>query len=180
MGSVPDDARSPDAPPVDRLHRQPGDGWVTCGDHRHWGLHGAGGLFLARGVRGTPVTHVALQHRAVWSDQGGTWGIPGGAVATGESATAGALREAEEEAGIDPADVDVVGTHVLDHGPWSYTTVVGRERAGAHVEPRATDAEGIEVRWVALDELDGLVLLPAFADALDALLALAQEPADQP
>jgi len=172
---VPDDTRSPDAPPRHLLHRQPGDGWVTCGDHRHWGLHGAGGLFLARGERGTPVTHVALQHRAVWSDQGGTWGIPGGAVATGETAVDGGLREAQEEAGIDPADVDVVGTHVLDHGVWSYTTVVGRERAGARVDPRATDPEGIEVRWVALDELDALPLLPAFADALGALLALARE-----
>ena len=31
------------------FHRHPGDGWVQCAHgHRHWGLHGAAGLLLAR------------------------------------------------------------------------------------------------------------------------------------
>jgi 8-oxo-dGTP diphosphatase len=150
---------------------------VECGDHRHWGLHGAAGLFLVRresavdGVR--RVTDVVLQHRAVWSHEGGTWGIPGGAVAPDESAEAGALREAGEEAGVDPAAVRILGEHLLDHGPWSYTTVVAEVAPGARVDPAATDAESIAVRWVPVEEVPALPLHPAFAAAVADLLAVA-------
>jgi septum formation protein len=158
---------------IDRLHRHPGDGWVTCGDHRHWGLFGAAGLFLVRrGPDGRP-TDVVLQHRAPWSDQGGTWGVPGGALDPDETAVEGALREAGEEAGIEPAAVRVLTTHVLDHGPWSYTTVVAEVAAGARVEPAATDPESLDVRWVPVDEAPTLPLLGAFRSAWPALIELA-------
>nr|WP_106266739.1 NUDIX hydrolase [Isoptericola halotolerans] len=153
-------------------HRHPGDGWVECGDHRHWGLHGAAGLFLVRRAPGPrdgalgPVTDVVLQHRAAWSHHGGTWGIPGGAVAPDETPTQGALREAAEEAGIDPAAVRVTGRHVLDHGVWTYTTVLAETVSGRRDPVAATDPESIEVRWVPIDDVAGLSLHPAFADAL--------------
>lgn len=160
---------------------------MRCGDHRHWGLHGAAGLLLARrrGAPGTggapgPVTDVVLQHRALWSHQGGTWGVPGGALAPGETAVEGALRESLEEAAIPPEAVGVVGTHVLDHGPWSYTTVVGEVAPGAVVEPAPADPESLDVRWVALEELDGLPLLPAFGAALPDLLRLLDHGAAAP
>ncbi len=160
-------------PPRDGLHRHAGDGWVACGDHRHWGLYGAAGLLLARRDATTgAVTDVVLQHRALWSDQGGTWGVPGGALDPSEDAVTGALRETREEAGVDPAAVAVRGTHVLDHGPWAYTTVVGEVAPGAAVEPAATDPESLEVRWVPLGELGTLPLLPAFAAALPRLLTM--------
>lgn len=162
-------------PPAAPLHRHPGDGWVTCGDHRHWGLHGAAGLLLVRRDDAGAPTHVVLQHRALWSDQGGTWGVPGGAVGPDETPVEGALREAREEAGVDPADVRVLATHVLDHGPWSYTTVVADEADGRAVEPAATDPESLEVRWVAVGEVTARPLLPAFADAWPALLRLAAD-----
>lgn len=162
---------NPTVPPAD-LHRHDGDGWVTCGDHRHWGLFGAAGLFLVRrDVTGAPSAMV-LQHRALWSHMGGTWGIPGGALAPDEKPEDGALREAAEEAAIEPAAVHVVGTHVLEHPAWTYTTVVADVAPGHTVEPRAADPESLEVRWVGLDELDGLTLLPAFGHALPRLLAL--------
>ncbi|WP_402464338.1 NUDIX domain-containing protein [Isoptericola aurantiacus] len=163
-------------------HRHPGDGWVRCGDHRHWGLHGAAGLFLVRrgpapdGRTDGPVTAVVLQHRAAWSHEGGTWGIPGGALAPGESAVAGAQREAAEEAGLDRVHLRVLGEHLLDHGSWSYTTVVADVRPGTGVEPAATDAESIAVRWVPVAEIAGLPLHPAFAAALDDLFAIASPP----
>lgn len=146
------------------LHRQPGDGWVecTCGS-RHWGLHGAAGLLLVRTDASGHATDVVLQHRAVWSDHGGTWGIPGGALAPGEDAVAGAVREAAEEAGIDPAALEALATRVLDHGPWSYTTVLARA-TGPH-DPRATDPESLDVRWVPVGEVATLTLLPAFGAA---------------
>ncbi|MFP3712968.1 NUDIX domain-containing protein [Puerhibacterium sp. TATVAM-FAB25] len=160
-------------PPRDGLHRHAGDGWVACGDHRHWGLYGAAGLLLARRDAATgAVTDVVLQHRALWSDQGGTWGVPGGALDPSEDAVTGALRETQEEAGVDPTAVAVRGTHVLDHGPWAYTTVVGEVAPGAAVEPAATDPESLEVRWVPLGELGTLPLLPAFAAALPRLLTM--------
>ncbi|MBD8078072.1 NUDIX domain-containing protein [Cellulosimicrobium arenosum] len=154
-------------------HLQPGDGWVECDcGRRHWGLHGAAGLLLGRVDAHGVVRDVVLQHRAPWSDQGGTWGVPGGAVAPDESAQVGALREAREEAGIAPDDVRVVGQRVLDHGPWRYTTIVALTAPGSDLAPRATDAESVEVRWVALDEVADLDLLPAFAQAWPDLRAL--------
>ena len=142
--------------------RQPGDGWVECVCGRsHWGLHGAAGLLLAR--RTADGHEVVLQHRALWSDQGGTWGIPGGARMPQENAVEAALREADEEAGIDPTGVTVVSTHVLDHGPWSYTTVLARA-VGAQ-DPRPTDQESLEIAWVATPDVTERPLLPAFAHA---------------
>ncbi|WP_203756631.1 NUDIX domain-containing protein [Cellulomonas chitinilytica] len=163
MTAPPDDVTS-GPPPGVRHHRQPGDGWVECAcGRRHWGLHGAAGLLLTRrDAHGRPVA-VVLQHRAPWSDQGGTWGLPGGARTPHESAEDAALREAAEEAGIAPSAVRVRGTSVLAHPDWSYTTVLADELAP--VEPSATDAESVEVRWVAVEDVDGLALLPAFADA---------------
>ncbi len=44
-----------------------------------------------------------LQHRAAWTHEGGTWALPGGARDSHEDAVAAALREAVEEATLDPA-----------------------------------------------------------------------------
>ena len=150
-----------------------GDGWVdcTCGN-RHWGLHGAAGLLLARrDDAGTP-THVVLQHRALWSHQGGTWGVPGGALAPQETPLDGALREAWEEAGIPPGTVHVLGEHVLDHGPWQYTTILADVVPGTALDVRPTDPESLEIAWVAVHEVADRPLLPAFKDAWPGFLDL--------
>jgi 8-oxo-dGTP diphosphatase len=133
-----------------------GDGWVVCRlGHRHWGRYGAAGLLLRDQGR------VVLQHRAWWSHQGGTWGIPGGARDSAESAVQAALRETAEEAGIDPAHVRPTGVSVDDHGDWSYTTVV-TEPLG-EVTPRPTGGESEDVRWVPAAAVDALPLHPGFA-----------------
>ncbi|MGC5629596.1 NUDIX domain-containing protein [Georgenia sp. Z1344] len=179
--------------------RMPGDGWVECAcGARHWGLNGAAGLLAWRPVSGhddgaTPGAtavedasravdaagptdaagvELALQHRAAWSHHGGTWGIPGGAIADGETALTGAMREAAEESGIEERHLRVLATRVLTHPDWSYTTVVARAAPSARVA--ATDAESLEVRWVGAPELRSgdLPLLPAFADSLDELAGM--------
>ncbi|WP_418605742.1 NUDIX domain-containing protein [Georgenia sp. SUBG003] len=156
-------------PPDARTHRQRGDGWVECGcGDRHWGLNGAAGLLLWRA--GPAGVEVVLQHRALWSHHGGTWGLPGGAITDGESARAGAVREAVEEARITAAAVRLRADRALTHPDWSYTTVLAE--AVAPVAPAVTDPESLEVRWAGLEELDGLALLPAFADALPELRAM--------
>lgn len=145
-------------------NRRPGDGWVECAcGQRHWGLHGAAGLLLAR--RTASGTEVVLQHRATWSHHGSTWALPGGAVGPDETAVQGALREAHEEAGVRGSEVDVRDAHVLDHGTWSYTTVLAVLRDGAAGAVSETDDESLEIRWVALDDVASRPLLPAFAAA---------------
>ena len=164
-------------PPVENVH-QPGDGWVDCAcGRKHWGANGASGILLARRdpVSGK-VTHVVMQHRAAWSAEGGTWGIPGGATADGESPIEGALRESYEEANITPEDIEVVGSYCEDHGPWAYTTVFAFEKPGHTVEPKANDDESMEICWVPIDDVPNRKLLtamktdwPRFAARLDEL-----------
>ena len=156
-------------PPGTPLHRQTGDAWLECRcGRRHWGLHGAAGLLLAR--RAADGHEVLLQHRALWSDQGGTWGIPGGALAPDEDPVAGALREALEEAAVDPAALEVVHTSVLDHLDWAYTTVVARVTGPQH--PHPADPESLAIVWVATAAVGDLPLLAAFADAWPRLRAV--------
>lgn len=133
-----------------------GDGWVRCSiGHAHWGLHGAAGLLVvADGL-------VLLQHRAVWSHHGDTWGIPGGARGRQESAVEAALREAHEEAGLPAGAVSLEREVVDDHGGWSYTTVVASAPGAIPVRP--LDGESVALEWVPLDAVARRPLHPGFA-----------------
>jgi 8-oxo-dGTP diphosphatase len=137
-----------------------GDGWVRCQlGHRHWGRFGAAGLLLS----GAHPGRVVLQHRAFGTHEGGTWALPGGARDSHEDPVQGALREAGEEAGISAADVSPAGLSILDHGGWSYITVVAD--AVGQVHPHAANWESVDVRWCAVEEVASLPLHPAFATA---------------
>ncbi len=166
--------------PKENVH-QPGDGWVHCNcGRRHWGHNGAAGVLLARRDAETGrVTHVVMQHRALWSAEGGTWGIPGGAISDGESAIEGALRESFEEANITSGDIEVVGAYREDHGNWRYTTVFAFEKPGHSVDPCAHDDESMEIKWVPIDDVPKLKLLtamrtdwPSFRARLDSLASI--------
>src|SRR6476469_7860672 len=145
------------------LHTDPvegdGNGWARCGlGHRHWGRFGAAGLLLVRTVTGG--REVLLQHRAAWTSDGDTWGIPGGARDSHETAVQAALREAAEEAGIVADDVEVTGLWHDDHDGWEYVTVVASALADIEV---VANAESTELRWVPSVEVDSLNLHPGFA-----------------
>ena len=128
----------------------------SCG-HLHWGRYGAAGLLLVDPARG-----VLLQRRAWWVHHGRTWALPGGAIEAGETAKGAAAREAFEEASVPAEAFRAVSASVVDHGDWSYTTVL----ALAHgAEARVANTESAEVRWVDPDDVPGYRLHRDFAAA---------------
>ena len=135
------------------------DRWTFCSQgHVHWGANGGAGLLLRYvPVRGDPV--YLLAERSRWADEGGTWGIPGGAIHDGEPVEAAARREAAEEIWPLPP-YRVTGVDVQDcGGGWRFHIV----RADVS-EPFAvyaasqTDATG----WFTLAEMQSLRLHPGF------------------
>jgi len=134
-----------------------GDAWVHAPDGRKfWGRFGAAGLLVHH-----PELGVLLQHRAVWSHFGDTWGLPGGARHENETAIDAALREAREEAGVPAHVVRVKFISCVDLGFWSYTTVV--VEATEAFEPVIGDLESIALRWTLPDDVERLALHPGFA-----------------
>lgn len=137
--------------------RSTGDAWVTAADgQRYWGRFGAAGLLAHDPARG-----VLLQHRVDWSDHGGTWGIPGGALHEHESAVDGARRESYEEAGAPVEATSPIFTHVLDRGGWRYTTVIAE--VTTPFEASITDAESHALAWAPVATVADYPLHPAFS-----------------
>ena len=153
--------------------RGDGDGWVLSDSGAaYWGKHGAAGLLLrAPGKDGSAA--VLLQHRAPWSHQGGTWGLPGGARDSHETPEQAAVREAHEEAGL-PADLLTVRTTVVTAtatgSHWTYTTVIAD---AAELLETVPNRESSELRWVAEDEVAELPLHPGFAASWERLRRVA-------
>ena len=133
-----------------------------------WGRHGAAGLLL-RAPRPDGSAAVLLQHRAPWSHQGGTWGLPGGARDSHETAEQAAVREAHEEAGL-PAEQLTVRTSVVtataSGSHWTYTTVIADASELLETVP---NRESAELRWVAEDEVADLPLHPGLAASWERL-----------
>ena len=139
--------------------RDPADGWVELPDgRRFWGKAGAAGILVV-----APDGSILLQHRVGWSHFGGTWGLPGGARHLGETAVAGALREAHEETGIEIAALRPRFAVRLDLDVWDYTTVVVAAPSALPVS--VTDRESTELEWVPADLVTGRELHPGFAAA---------------
>ena len=127
-----------------------------------WGRHGAAGLLL-RAPLSDRAPAVLLQHRAPWSHQGGTWGLPGGARDSHETPEQTAVREAHEEAGLAAEQVRVRATVVTARASgsdWTYTTVVADAPRQLETVP---NRESAELRWVGEEEVDELPLHPGFA-----------------
>ena len=144
-------------------HRD-GDGWIDCQcGGKHWGLFGAAGLLLIRDQS------ILLQHRAPWVHNGDTWGIPGGARDSHESALEAALREANEEIGIDINLVKLINEFVDDHGTWSYHTIIAK--ADPALIAHEMNDESLEVKWIQILEIENQKLHPSFANTWSKLKA---------
>ena len=156
---------------VGAMVNRDGNGWTTCGQgHRHWGRFGAAGLLAFAPDEGQ--TCVLLQRRSWWGNHGGTWGPPGGARDSHESAVTAALREAEEECAM-PADaVSVTGIFRDDHDGWSYQTVTAA--APRPFPVRAVSSETSQASWVAAEDVEALDLHPGFAEQWPVLRAALQ------
>lgn len=146
----------------------------SCAAGSHWGPLGAAGLLLFRSGE------VLLQRRSQHVHEGGTWSIPGGAIAAGEDAHSTALRETAEE--IDGLDLDLVtptGEHVERcEGGWTYTTIVATYSGDGPVTPRTPESD--EVRWLPVAEVSTLPLHPGLEDAMPSLARRLGVPYEEP
>ncbi|MGO1545076.1 MAG: NUDIX domain-containing protein [Gulosibacter sp.] len=143
--------------------RDEGDTWAIGPEGtRMWGKFGAAGLLTLDRERG-----VLMQHRALWSHYGGTWGIPGGALNRDELALDAAIREAHEEAHVPPDALAPLFSRVVDLEFWSYTTLV--VETTRMFEAEITDDESAGLAWVVPKELRRLKLHPGFAQAWPAI-----------
>jgi len=138
--------------------------WVFCrAGHIHWGVLGGAGLLLRHlPARGRPI--YLLAERSRWADEGGTWGIPGGAVHHGESPEEAASREAAGQIWPVPA-YRVTGTAVEDcGGGWKFHVVCADADAPFRAyTARETDATG----WFTLEEMSSLRLYSGVRQWLD-------------
>ncbi|AIU33471.1 7,8-dihydro-8-oxoguanine-triphosphatase [Corynebacterium ramonii] len=154
--------RSIPAARVEHMPTTSGDGWVEGPNGTQlWGKYGAAGLLLTA----ARTESVLMQHRAPWTNHGGTWALPGGARDLIETAEEAAAREAYEETGISfehYAFVQSVVTAGPYHSGWTYTTVLALAQEELDT---VANAESEELRWVPISEVDELDLLPAFSTA---------------
>ena len=81
-----------------------------------------------------------------------------------------AAREAWEEAGIDPAHLDVKHVFTDDHGPWRYDTVIAHTHGDAGAF--AANAESAALQWVPLHEVDDFDLHPGLRSAWPTLTCI--------
>jgi 8-oxo-dGTP diphosphatase len=138
--------------------------WFTCrAGHLHWGaLGGAGILFRVEGAS-ADATRYLLTQRSRWVDEGGTWGIPGGALRDAESPEQAARRETLEEIGVLP-NHRITGVDPRPcGGGWTFTVIHAVVDAPFEAfAARETDATG----WFTRAQMLRLPLHPGVAALL--------------
>jgi len=140
--------------------------WTVCSaGHVHWGAIGAAGLLLSCAVDTQPT--FLLARRSRWVDEGGRWGIPGGAIRDGESPGDAAGRELAEELGVTP-EYRITGLQRSDcGGGWGFWTITARVPAIFEAYCASeTDATG----WFTLPQLMRLDLHPGLRTWVETVL----------
>jgi ADP-ribose pyrophosphatase YjhB (NUDIX family) len=125
---------------------------------------------------------VLLQHRAPWSHQGGTWGLPGGARDSHETPEQAAVREIAEETG---QPVRVTGLLGVSHGhhpralgpegyalDWHTVRVHYRAKVDIPTQPVVNETGGstADAAWFTRRELAGIRLTPMATEVVVGLL----------
>jgi 8-oxo-dGTP diphosphatase len=97
-----------------------------------------------------------VAQRARPPELAGLWELPGGKVAPGESDAAALARELEEELGVEVTVGARLGRDVALNDQMTLRAYLVTRTRGS-VQPRDHRA----LRWVTVDELDGLAWVPA-------------------
>ncbi|MFE3195934.1 NUDIX hydrolase [Nocardia sp. NPDC059240] len=104
----------------------------------------------------------------------GNWSMPGGAHDPGESLSHTAVRETQEETGVDVQLTGIVGiftdpTHVIhytsnDEVRQEFTIIYRAEPIGGVPTP---SSESTQVEWVPVDKIPGLAMDPSQRKRID-------------
>ena len=145
------------------------DRWTVCdAGHVHWGPFGGAGLLLRHVGRGSGEERFFLGQRSRSVDEGGSWGLPGGAIRADETPEAAACREMEEEVGTVPPYRKTNLTVQDCGGGWRFYIVSGDvDEMFLGYSVHETDATG----WFTRSEMKSLLLHPgarSFFEGTDA------------
>jgi 8-oxo-dGTP diphosphatase len=100
----------------------------------------------------------------------GQWALPGGKVKWGETLRAAALRELEEETGIEADLSELIGIYELIDSGMHF--VISCFVAFNPVGEIRSASDAADVRWISIYEISQLPLLSTNADAITASLKL--------
>lgn len=115
----------------------------TCGFIHYMNPRVVAGIIIENAGR------VLLQQRAI-EPRAGLWTFPGGFLELGETPEQGARRETLEEVGLDVTPAALQGVYAR---PEVGIVLVVYQGTSASDDARVADAESLDVRWFAIDDI---------------------------